>query len=156
MSDAALILPFGIVPEREGGREHDVRFDQGTGRWLKFTKSFCTGYCVHVVDSDLMMLPATPLQYLERWLVFNRIFNDDAELVGLYKANGEQRLVISQRDVTGEAPSWDELEDLFIRQMGMKEIKVPAILGGYGSRSYVVGRLGLFDVRPGELCENKI
>lgn len=58
-----LTLPELFAPERPGGREHDVRFDPETNLWLKFTKPCCAGYTVHVSDSQVTMLPATPLEY---------------------------------------------------------------------------------------------
>ena len=34
----------GLKPARQGGREHDVTYDDATGTWLKFTKPSSAGY----------------------------------------------------------------------------------------------------------------
>ena len=62
------------------------------GRWLKFTKSSAAGYAVDVVNGKPSMHPATPLQYLERWEIHNRLFYDDVELVGLHSEGFSHRI----------------------------------------------------------------
>jgi len=143
-----LTLPASSAPERPGGREHDVRFDPESNRWLKFTKPCCAGYTVHLLELELTMLPATPLEYLERWNTHNRIFGDTVELMGFQDTNQGPRLVISQPHVPGEPASWDELEETFVSKSRMKKLSIPKLLGGYDSRAYFKGRIGIFDVRP--------
>jgi hypothetical protein len=108
-----LILPSELSPEREGGREDDVRFDESSQRWLKFTKPWLAGFTVEVVGESLIMLPATPLQYLHRWRAANRDLGDDAQLVGIAKDRSGDRIVISQLDTPGDPASWDEIDKLF-------------------------------------------
>jgi hypothetical protein len=97
-----------------------------------------------------MMLPATPLQYLTRWLISCRIFGDDAELVGITETESGTRIVISQRDITGEDSTWEEIEGYFVTEKGFRRIDHAKLdsCGGYHSRAYWRGRYAVFDVRP--------
>jgi hypothetical protein len=47
---------------RKRRREHDVAFSDDSGRWLKFTKPWCAGFTVEVIDGELLIVLATPLQ----------------------------------------------------------------------------------------------
>ena len=125
-----------------------MRFD-GASHWYKFTKPNGAGFAIEVVDEVVIMLPATPLQYLDRWRAHNAIFDDDVELVGVSKYTpGGLSLVVFQRDVQGEGPSWDDMENMFVDGLGLRRLRVPETLGGYESRAYFSGRIGVFDVRP--------
>ncbi len=137
-----------MMPLKRGGAEHDVLYD--SGRWLKFTLPLRAGYTVYVDCDTAMMLPATPLQYLARWRIANRIFRDDVELIGVLETDVGSRIVISQRDIAGEDATWDEIEGLFVSQMGFKRVDPPRLdsCGGYHSRAYWRGRYAVFDVRP--------
>jgi hypothetical protein len=141
------LIPEAFSPEKEGGSEHDVRFDSASKRWIKFTKPDRAGYAVEVVSGAIQMFPATPLQYLKRWRVANRVFGDSVRLRGLQRIGNSRRIVISQPDVSGEAPTWEELRNAF-GSLGMRELKTPTLLGGYSSVSFFRGRLGVFDLRP--------
>ncbi len=112
-----LILPPFFQAERPGGREHDVRFDQGL--WYKFTKPWCAGYTVDASHDQICMLPATPLQYLLRWRIANKELGDNVRLMGIAKSNAGCRLVISQPDIVGEEPSWEQVDHLFTAEYGM-------------------------------------
>jgi hypothetical protein len=144
-----LILPPDFGPEREGGREHDVRFDEPSASWLKYTKPNCAGYTINVFDNTVMMLPATPLQYLDRWKAHNSVFSDSVELAGVWKTSQySASLVVRQYGVSGVAPDWDAIEATFVNGLGLYRLDVPDHLGGYTSRAYFRGRIGVFDVRP--------
>ena len=144
----ALILPVGFTPEREGGREHDVRFVAGSRRWFKFTKPNAAGYFVELIGSRLEMLPASPLQYLERWRVANRLFFDDVRLEGVWSEGATRRIVVSQPDIVGEEPTWEEVERAMWEDYGLRRLPGDDALGGYEARAYFRGRFGVFDVRP--------
>ena len=60
-----LILPRQVRPDPECGREYEVLYDSASKRWLKSTQPFHAGYIVRMVN-EVMMLPATPLQDLQR------------------------------------------------------------------------------------------
>ena len=68
------------------------------------------------------MLPAKPLQYLERWKAANTVFGDDVELLGLLRSAKGISIVISQRDLTGDSPTWEDVETLFVQQWEMTEL----------------------------------
>jgi len=141
-----LIVSESLVPERHGGREHDVLFCSERSRWIKFTKLHTAGYAVEVLDEkQLLMLPATPLQYLERWKSHNSLFGDDVEFLGI---KGDARLVISQRHAPGGDATWNEIEETFVNKAGMQELPLDGTFGGYESRAYFRGRVAVFDVRP--------
>lgn len=143
-----LIVPTEIAPAKTGGREHDVFHPEGGPRWIKFTKPSSAGYAVAVAGDALIMRPATPLEYLERWRIGNRYFGDDAEFLGISEAHQGRRLVISQRDIVGESATWEEVENAFTTILPMRRLHTPEALGGYESRAYVFGRIAVFDVRP--------
>lgn len=144
----ALILPLVFVPERVGGREHDVRHDQESQRWFKFTKPNAAGYFVELIGERMEMLPATPLQYLERWLVANRLFYDDVRLEGVWSQDATRRVVVSQPDIVGSEPTWEEVERAMREDYRLQRLPVDDALGGYEARAYFRGRFGVFDVRP--------
>lgn len=142
----SLIVP--VPPARVGGREHDVLFDPDAGRWLKFTKPWSAGFALIIDEYKLMMLPATPLAYLNRWRVANRLFGEDTDLVGLYCEPAAQRIVVSQKDAQGSAASWNDIEAAFCDKLGMQRILSTDPLGAYEARAYKRGRIAVFDVRP--------
>ena len=143
-----LILPADLVPARAGGYEHDVRHLPAARRWLKFTKPSMAGCAVEFVGGRVQMFPATPLQYLRRWRLSNRVFADDVELVGLAVTHRHRRMVISQRDLVGEAPSWEELHFAMTNVYGLHLLDTGASVGGYEARAYASNRFAIFDVRP--------
>ncbi len=104
---------------RPGGREHDVRFDEPTGRWWKFTKLNSAGYTVSWrEDGTPYMHNASPLQYLERMLLQNQRFGDDVELLGLCNPqNHDWRIITTQPDVAmfGAKADLDQLCAAFTR-----------------------------------------
>ena len=137
-------------PLRFGGREHDVYYDQSSSRWFKLTKPSAAGFTIDICEGRLFPLLATPLQYLARWRIGNRLFGDDVAFHGVAITKGERRLMISQRDITGETPEWQEIEDLFTNQYGMRRLHLApgTLVGDYDARAYFRGRYGIFDVRP--------
>jgi hypothetical protein len=143
-----LSLPLHVAPKEEGGREHDVRFDDASKRWLKFTKPSAAGYAVHMIEGRLLMTPAQPLQYLERWKLHNRLFFDDVELVGLRTEGHFHRIVVSQQDWGSDAPTWEELEQSMLEDYRLERLTLNELLGGYEARAYMLKHFAVFDVRP--------
>lgn len=146
--DKGLILPADFTPAKAGGYEHDVRYVPETRRWLKFTKPSMAGCSVEWLDGRMQMFPATPLQYLRRWRLNNRVFADDVELVGLAETGRQLRIVISQQDLIGEAPSWEEIHLAMTTTHGLHLLNTTASVGGYEARAYAGDRFAVFDVRP--------
>ena len=143
-----LILPADVLPAQVGGYEHDVSHVPELGRWLKFTKPSLAGCAVELIGGRLDMFAATPLQYLRRWRFANQLFADDVELIGLAKEDRRWRIVISQRHLKGEAPTWDELHAAMTGVYGLHRLNTVNSLGGYEARAYAGNRFAIFDVRP--------
>jgi hypothetical protein len=86
----------------------------------------------------------------DRWRILNEYFGDTVEFIGLARTDLGCRLVISQADAVGEAPQWEQLDELFTVTYGMRRLRIPVdlALGHYEARAYCGGPLGVFDVRP--------
>ena len=142
-------LPATLSPEREGGREHDLLFDAANNRWLKFTKPFSAGWTMECVGNRFVRRLATPLQYLRRWRLVNRLFRDDVQLVGLSCLGRTQRIVISQPRREGEPATWDEIDHALTGQADWQRLpKEVAPTDDLERRAYRRGRLVVFDVCP--------
>ena len=142
-------LPATVAPEREGGREHDLRFDAPSGRWLKFTKPFSAGFAVDWTGEKFVRRPATPLEYLRRWRLANRLFGGGARLVGLSCLGRTQRIVVSQSHWEGETPTWDEIDAAMKHGHGLRRIPAEITPANPLERhAYGRGRLAVFDVCP--------
>lgn len=108
-----LILPaefIGLV--RSETREHEVRFDEATGLWWKFTRPNSAGFTVDwYEDGRPYMLNASPLQYLDRLILQNDVFADQIEFRGIcFDIKGAHRIVITQPDIPGRAATAAEIE----------------------------------------------
>ncbi|MBK8037320.1 MAG: ATP-binding cassette domain-containing protein [Verrucomicrobiaceae bacterium] len=102
------------------GQEHRVYFDSARGRAIKVTN---TGTCgLGYVDGEVV--PATPLEYLERWRLQNELFGDSVELVGMMQSPGGVSFVISQPWITGEVPTEEEIAD-FLKSAGFLPTVLP-------------------------------
>ena len=114
--DQGLILPASFpAAEKEGGREHLVRFDSSAGLWWKYTHLSTAGKTVSWdLDGRPYMHNALPLQYLERLLLQNQVFGDEVQLRGLWNPSGyDWTLVSTQPHVVGEKVSLMELKKAF-------------------------------------------
>ena len=143
-------LPASVGPDHAGGREHDLLFDEAHGRWLKFTRPFSAGFTVGWGGQRFVRRPATPLEYLRRWRLANRLFGGDAGLVGLSCLGRTQRIVVSQRHVPGDPPTWEEIDRAMQRDHGLTRLPPElAPADDQDRRAYGQGRLAVFDVCPG-------
>jgi hypothetical protein len=124
-----------------------VGFREVERRWLKFTKWNSAGYTVDLETGEPLFLPATPRVYLERLRLQNEFFGDDWQFLGIQADGPNLRLVTSQPDVVGEAPSVEELDHHLREQFGFRRLNIPP-MGYHKSRSYLLDNLGLFDVHP--------
>ena len=103
-------------PERDGGREHDVRFDEAVGCWWKYTKPNMAGYTVSWSEGAPFLHNALVLDYFERVELQNDLFGDDVRLAGLWNPQGNDwRIVTIQPDVQGDRATLDELQEAFQR-----------------------------------------
>lgn len=103
--------------------EHRVLFDARTGRWFKATHPETYGGAPSIsydLDSltnrpanHLVLSKATPMQYLGRWSLFNETFGDEVRLERVLRVGYGLSIVVSQRDVSGVAAGFEEIEKYF-------------------------------------------
>ncbi|MFZ4765737.1 MAG: hypothetical protein ACOYMN_12350 [Roseimicrobium sp.] len=111
-----MILPRDFQPPaKDGGREHDVRYEAESGLWWKYTKPNMAGYTVCWNDGLPWLHNALPLDYLERMLRQNELFGDNVKLIGLWKPQGHDwSIITTQPHVEGRKATLEELEKAFI------------------------------------------
>lgn len=148
----SLVIPPQLAPERVGGREHDLTFLPLERRWRKFTKPDGCGLMVDFVDGCPLLLPGTPLQYLKRLQLQNSFWGDDIRLEGVQIMVPGAKIVTTQPDVKGEAPTQDFLNDYLCGEFGFRKLKIPP-MGYYKSHSYLHGRFAMFDVHPANFVQ---
>jgi hypothetical protein len=112
------------------GSEHVVEFEEATDRVAKITvpkgfglrPSIVTHAQAHAnfrseiapIRQNIEFIPATPLEYLERWDACNSIFQDDVRLKSVILwPNGRVSLSISQPQYAGQIPDCDWIENYF-------------------------------------------
>lgn len=131
-----------------GGHEHEVLHLREERRWEKATFWDKAGFVADV--DDWMLLPATPLQYLERLHLSNILFGDDVAFRCVEAEGYHTRIVTSQRDVVGQDPTWQALHG-WLEAQGYARIEGPRPLGAYDAEAWRRGRVHLFDVHPGNV-----
>lgn len=137
----------GPGPLYDGGREHDVRFDDATGRWWKWTKPSLSGYTVDWSETgDPWLRNARPQEYLARLLAQNRLLEDDIRLEGVWWHASGWRIVTSQPDVPGTLATEDEIS-AGMEGLGFVRLRWDGI-GYVHSSSWRIGRLCVWDVHP--------
>jgi hypothetical protein len=143
-----LILPRDFLPPvRDGGREHDVRYEAETGLWWKYTKPNLAGYTVSWSEDVPYMHNALPLDYLERMLRQNAIFGDDVRLVGLWNPAGHDwRIITTQPHVEGEAATLEQLGAAF-EKVGFEVLPWRGI-GYTGSLAVRKDGIDVWDIHP--------
>lgn len=112
------------------GTEHLVEFDSETGRVSKITVPPAFGLIPTVVSTpranlrgdpstppfrqQIEFIHATPLQYLERWIAANDVFDDDVRLTSVVEwADGRLSFAISQPQYHGEPSTQRQIETFF-------------------------------------------
>jgi hypothetical protein len=140
-------LPASLKPERLGGREHDLTFLPQDRRWRKFTKPDGAGLIVDFAEGVPLLLPATPLQYFKRLKLQNEFWSDDIRIEGIQIQTPGAKIVTTQPDVKGEAPSLDLLHHYLCGEFGFRLLNI-APMGYYKSHSYLMDCFAMFDVHP--------
>jgi hypothetical protein len=117
--------------ELQFGTEHFVEFDESSHRVGKTTVPPKFGLIPAVVSTpranlrddpaipafkdQIEFIHATPLEYLERWIAANEVFEDDVRLTSVVEwSDGRISFSISQPQYHGEAATPREIEDFFI------------------------------------------
>ncbi len=143
-----MILPRDFAPPvRDGGREHDVRYDADTGLWWKYTKTNLAGFTVSWTDGCPWLHNALPLDYLERMIRQNAMFGDDVQLIGLWNPQGHDwRIITTQPHVEGAKATLAELEQAFV-EVGFEMLPWRGL--GYAD-SFAVRKDGfdVWDIHP--------
>lgn len=75
--------------------EHEVRHRNTDNRALKRTHLGTYGFIPRQTDGLWKPFPATPSEYLQRWILQNRLFGDDIQLEGVIVSSGPS-LIIGQ------------------------------------------------------------
>jgi peptide/nickel transport system ATP-binding protein len=102
------------------GAEHRVYHDQTNGLAYKVTNLSLSGMSYDQGEP----VAATPYEYLNRWLLQNEIFGDTAEFEGVIEAPHGYNLVVSQRWITGDVPTEDEIKN-FMSHLGFVSTALP-------------------------------
>lgn len=98
-------------PPDEEGNEHQVWFDRSSCTYLKATwPDFYGMLVIHRHDEDAK---ASPVAYLERWLLHNELFGDRVEFLGALETDGQMRLLIRQPAITGDPATVEQIEAFF-------------------------------------------
>ncbi len=104
-----------------GGVEHEVFLDDATGRWIKLTMPGKAGKELRAVETGgvgvrptLATEDALPSAYLHRLVLANTRLGDDYWLHGVMAHPAGPRLVVSQRDISGEPASPEEIAQHFV------------------------------------------
>lgn len=120
------------------GTEHLVEFDDETGRVVKITVPPKFGLLPAVISvpqanlrddpaispfrKEIGFIHATPLEYLERWMAANEVFEDDVRLTSVIEwSDGRISFAISQPQYHGELATDREIE-IFFTEAGWTRI----------------------------------
>lgn len=136
-----------LIPDLRGGVEHDVTFDAATGTVLKFTKPDRAAYAVNFDLGTPSMVPATPLDYLERLRLQNEIFGDKLRFVGIASDGNFRRIVTRQDLVTGKPAWWDDIVRM-MADLGFSKLRHNHGIGYEDSYAFLRDDTVVFDLRP--------
>jgi hypothetical protein len=100
------------LPPSDEGNEHQVWFREAHGTFLKATWPGFFG--LRVVYRPDEESKASPIDYLERWLLHNAFFADQVRFLGVVPTPGGNRLIIEQPAIAGTpATSEAQIRDFF-------------------------------------------
>jgi hypothetical protein len=124
-AEKGLILPqppveLNRTPDDEGN-EHQVWFLADSASFLKATWPGFFGLLV--IHRPHEEPKASPIAYLERWLLHNELFGDDIRFLGAIEENGQLRLLIRQPAIAGEPATLEQI-DIFFTGNGWLRFKV--------------------------------
>lgn len=114
-ADKGLILPqppaeLSRTPDDEGN-EHQVWFLADSACFLKATwPGFFGLLVIHRQNEEHK---ASPIAYLERWLLHNELFGDDIRFLGAIEGSGQLRMLIRQPAIAGEPATLEQIDAFF-------------------------------------------
>lgn len=145
------ILYEGLEPIKEGGREHDLTYDDATGTVLKFTKSSSAAYVIEFLDGQPRITNGDPLEYLERLILHNEVFGDFTDFVGIGGIPNNRRIITRQAHVKGREARWDEIIRLMVDDLGFTKLRHNYGIGYEDSYGFIRDDAAVFDLRPANL-----
>ena len=108
------------TPDEEGN-EHQVWFDEASQSYLKATwPDFFGLLVVHRTHEEHK---ASPIAYLERWLLHNELFGDQVTFLGALQSESGLRLLIRQPAIAG-TPATDAQIQQFFTDSGWKRLVI--------------------------------
>lgn len=108
------------TPDEEGN-EHQVWFDEASQSYLKATwPDFFGLLVVHRTHEEHK---ASPIAYLERWLLHNELFGDQVTFLGALQSESGLRLLIRQPAIAG-TPATDAQIQQFFTDSGWKRFVI--------------------------------
>ena len=138
----------GLEPVAEGGREHDITFDELSGSVLKFTKSSCAAYIVDFLGGSPRLTNGDPLEYLDRLILHDELFGEMTRFVGIGGVPNHRRIITRQLRVLGRPASETEIRRLMIDDLGFKELRNNYGIGYEESLAFIRDDAATFDLRP--------
>ena len=132
---------------RIGGVEHDIVPDRDSGTVLKFTKPGRAAYAVNFDLGTPMMVPALPVEYLDRLMLQNRIFGDNLRFVGIAGAIGHRRIMTRQDILKGKPAWWEEIVRM-MTDLGFTKLRHNHGIGYEDSYAFLQDDAVVFDLRP--------
>ncbi len=145
------VLYEGLEPVVEGGREHDLLFDDKNGSVLKFTKPSSAGYVVDFMDEKPRLTNGDPLEYLQRLNLHNEVFGDFTQFVGLGGLKNNRRIMTRQPAVVGRKSTYEEIEKLMVEDLGFTKLPHTYGIGYDESIAFIRDDVAVFDLRPANL-----
>ena len=135
--------PTPVLTEaRIGGLEHRVWSDELCGVVRKVTYGGSFGRTVRSVLRGLV--PASPLEYFDRWSRHNELFGNITRISGVAELAGHGLVAVTEQDALyGEFPPVDAVES-FMRSAGF--VAEPQLAFAWYDRER---NLAVFDARPG-------
>jgi len=98
-------------PPDDEGNEHQVWFLSDSNSFLKAT--WPGFYGLLVIHRPHEELKASPIDYLERWLLHNELFGDDVRFIGALEDEGKFRMLIRQPAIAGVPATGEQIERFF-------------------------------------------
>ena len=142
------LLYDSLEPAVEGGREHDLIYDDATGTVLKFTKPSSAAYVVQLLEGMPRLLNGDPLEYLERLILHNDVFGDFTTFVGIGGLPNNRRIITRQDRVNGREAGWEEVIHMMVDDLGFTKLRHNFGIGYKDSFAFVREDVAVFDMRP--------
>ncbi|MGJ8655718.1 MAG: hypothetical protein ACSHX6_04635 [Akkermansiaceae bacterium] len=117
------------------GNEHQVWFCSDSSSFLKATWADHFGMLVvHRNDEEPS---ASPIDYLERWMLHNQLFGDTVSFLGALDTDQGLRLIITQPAIKG-TPATDQEINAFFINTGWKKFTINGDIAYFDPKQNVV------------------